>query len=109
LAPAISAFAVGKKVYYGDERVLHNQKLFVEYLKKVSSIAIIGVNLNENDTHIWGPLATTTAKIGIINPEFGPYERWALANRISVHHLCSKANDLFAIANAENFIKFLDS
>jgi hypothetical protein len=109
VAPAISAYAIGKKVFYGDERVLHQQKLFIEHLETISSIAVIGVNLNENDTHIWGPLANTKAKIGIVNPDLAQYERWASARGIIVRQLCQKVGDIFAPSNTEDFIKFLDS
>lgn len=95
MTPAISAYAVGKRVYSSAAYITALQEHFKAQTEKVDSIILVGVHLNEADEHIWQPIAASKARIGIVNPDTATYEKWGTANRRTVTNICSTADEIF--------------
>lgn len=52
-----------KRVHIGYKFIQAEQRKWREWVKHSTAIVIIGVSVNRNDKHIWGPLAQTSARI----------------------------------------------
>jgi hypothetical protein len=69
LYPIMSIFAEEKTVQISPDLVKRIQDFWKESIQKAESIAVIGVNPNPIDKHIWEPLAATPATIFFIGDE----------------------------------------
>lgn len=78
--PAISIYAKGKRVYHSPGYIEKLQKMFRDAVADAGSVLLIGVNLNEEDGHIWAPIASSKARIGVVNPNFEQVKEWARRN-----------------------------
>jgi len=105
----MSAYVLGKKVYYSPKFVAEQQTEFVRTVEGARAILVVGVNLNEEDTHIWEPLARARAPLAVVNPDFGPYEKWAnRAHRMGVKKLFGTATEMTENeGNSSKLILFL--
>ena len=96
-------------MYDSPKFVQEQQDDFVRTAESARAILIVGVNLNEEDTHIWEPLAKARAPLGVVNPDFGPYDEWASkVHRTGVEKLFAKANEMMEDGgNLSKLISFL--
>lgn len=61
--PAIAMYAEGKTVKVCPEYIRYHQKVWCESLKTSSKIFIIGVRVNQVDTHIWTEIANSNTSV----------------------------------------------
>jgi len=92
--PAISIYAKGKRVYHSPGYIEMLQKMFRDAAADAGSVLLIGVNVNEEDDHIWAPIASSKARIGVVNPNFEQVEEWAKRNGKQVTWLGKSANEI---------------
>jgi hypothetical protein len=94
-APAMSLYAVGKKVYYCSNYIKSQIQRFEYDLMNAKWILIAGVHLNLEDSHIWGPLSKSGTRIGIINPAFESYQSWGAEHAgLNIHHISNRIEDI---------------
>lgn len=75
LYPAMALFAQGKPVSIAPTPIKSAQARWNDVVREASLVAIIGVNPNPDDHHIWTPLAETDAELVYIGGEV-PFEAW---------------------------------
>ncbi len=78
--PAMAVFMEGKPVRSHPGMIGTLQKWWKEAISKAKVVGVIGVRPNEQDTHIWNPLADTDALIVVIGNE-PEYRSWAEKHR----------------------------
>jgi hypothetical protein len=105
-APAISAYAVGKRVYDSPEFIENTQRTFAKLVTYARSIVLVGVELNEDDSHLWEPIAASKARIGVVNPAFAQYEKWGARRGRSVQLICGTAAEM-TTSHADALIRFM--
>ena len=80
-SPAISCYMLGKPTYFSGAYVNKQRKLFKQAVSSAGRIIIIGVKLNEEDKHIWQPIAETKAIVGYVEPCPDDIIKWTKNNR----------------------------
>ena len=75
LYPAMALFATGKPISIAPAPIKDAQAKWGELVKRASLVAVIGVNPNPDDSHLWTPLAETDAELVYIG---GPdnFQAW---------------------------------
>jgi hypothetical protein len=63
LYPAMAHYAKGKEVQISESSIRTIQDIYAHAVPNATSIGVIGVRPNIEDTHVWGPLASTPARI----------------------------------------------
>jgi hypothetical protein len=106
-APAISAYVIGKNVPYNPSYVKGMQQAFANFLTTADSIVLVGINLNEEDSHIWDPIAASPARIGVVNPDFKQYTEWGARRGRNVELICEKVGDMLG-SPIVDLMKFVD-
>lgn len=106
LYPAMSVFARGKPMQICPQIIQTLQKIWANCVARAEVVAIIGVNPNPYDAHIWYRLATTDARILCIGNQerFENWRRQFRASKNSVWLTDKFQNgfkDLLAIINQE--------
>jgi hypothetical protein len=81
IAPAISMYARGKAVLFCPEFIKHQQQEWEKEIHISRRIFVIGLRVNEEDTHIWGTLARAKVPIGYVGREPEEFESWAKKNK----------------------------
>ena len=66
LAPAIAMYAPRKRFNVSDDFVDDQLGQWKRLVEDASRIVLIGVGVNPDDTHIWGPLARSSAWLGYV-------------------------------------------
>jgi hypothetical protein len=91
LAPAMAMYAKGKRVLHCPDFIKQLTASWQEVSKDTKRIIIIGVAVNEEDKHIWGTLADSTAPlyyVGGRKSDGDTFLAWAKRkNRRNVHVL----------------------
>jgi hypothetical protein len=89
LAPAMAMYAKGKRVLYCPEFIEEQKEAWIQVSKGTKRIIIIGVAVNEDDDHIWGTLADSTAPlyyVGGRKADGDTFIAWAKRkNRRNIH------------------------
>ena len=65
----MSIFTKGKPVQIAPIVTETLQEMWISAIDDADSIAVIGVNPNPEDDHIWGPLAATESPVHMIGNE----------------------------------------
>jgi hypothetical protein len=63
LAPAIAMYHPEKLIRYGREYVIEQQQMWRSAITEASKCIVIGLKLNQEDQHIWKPLAESKCNI----------------------------------------------
>lgn len=63
LSPAISLYAKGKEVVVAPSFVAEQQRVFSDVCKSVKNILILGARVIKEDTHIWGGISSSSARV----------------------------------------------
>jgi hypothetical protein len=105
----MSHYARGKPVYDSPWFIGEMQQRFAQLVMRSERIVIVGVFLNRADEHIWGPLSRAPGPIGIVNPDFAPYQVWAdELGRDDIVPLFKYTDEMVSgEANVERLIRFL--
>jgi hypothetical protein len=77
--PVMSLYSLGKDSLVAGTRIQQIRKAWSEYLSGALVAAIIGVRPNSEDTHIWTPIKSASAKLFYIGSE-NHFRIWASAN-----------------------------
>ena len=89
LTPAMAMYAKGKRVLYCPDFIEEQKEAWIQVSKDTKRIIIIGVAVNEDDVHIWGTLADSTASlyyVGGRKSDGDTFIAWAKRkNRRNVH------------------------
>lgn len=75
LYPAMALFARGKPVAMSPEPITEAQSRWAAHVAAADKIALVGVNPNPEDGHIWKPLAAAPGELGYVGGE-EPYVSW---------------------------------
>lgn len=81
IAPVIAMYGGLKWVPYCGPFVEEQQKCWQHEAYRAKRIFIIGVGVHTRDTHIWEPLAKSTAWLGYVGDEWPKFYRWANDNK----------------------------
>lgn len=81
IAPVIAMYGGSKWVPFCRRFVEEQQKYWQHEAYRAKRIFIIGAGVHERDTHIWEPLAKSTAWLGYIGDEWPKFYRWANDNK----------------------------
>lgn len=76
LAPAMAMYARGKQVLFCPGFVSQQLKMWQEEIARAEAIYVIGVRVNEEDRHLWSPLAASPAPIYYVGREWDEFEAW---------------------------------
>ena len=95
----------GKPTQVAPKTIGNIQKILHDYIETASTITVIGVAPNADDTHIWNPIASSKALLGYVGPASEPFYIWAQKYRKDRD--CSVLADRFENATDEviNFIE----
>lgn len=77
IAPAIAMYAPSKWLPFCRDYIEKQRRFWQAEVYRAQSIYVIGAGLHEQDTHIWEPLAKSTAWLGYVGPESDDFYRWA--------------------------------
>lgn len=99
--PIMSYFEPKKRSTSGANVIEHQRRRYVELVSTASKIIIVGLKVRPHDTHVWGPLAETQAKLIYCSGKasVGEFEEWTHTNRRD------KENDSFEGYFEPNFDK----
>jgi len=86
-APAMALYAKGKAVLFGPGAVKQQLDEFHASIERAARIFVIGLRVNEEDTHIWTNLAATKAPVYYVSPERDRYAAWSRHCRGKRYHL----------------------
>jgi hypothetical protein len=89
LAPAMSLYSAGKEVLFSDRFVARQQAAWSEVCRTASEVNIVGVRVWPSDTHVWGPLAESSARINYVGPDGSTFLDWA-ANHEGISEVIAK-------------------
>ena len=81
IAPAIAMYDPSKFVPCCRRFVEQQQKCWQREVYRAKRIFIIGAGVHERDTHIWEPLAKSTAWLGYVGPKLDDFRSWANTNK----------------------------
>lgn len=84
MVPAMALYTPSKQPIAGATFIRRQQKLFREAVSEASRIFLIGVSVQEQDAHIWGPLARARAPIFLVDPASANFEDWSARLRRGV-------------------------
>ena len=76
LFPIMAIYAPGKDVPFAPERVSRMQSSWAEAVNHAETVVVAGVRPNPGDSHIWGPLAATAARVLAVGAPL-PLQQWA--------------------------------
>jgi hypothetical protein len=94
LPPAIAVYGPGKPALTGVRTIARLQKSFAEAVACASSVIVVGLRVNEEDQHIWGPLAATDAPLFYVAPDRERFEKWAeRRGQTKAKWLCARFED----------------
>lgn len=90
LAPAIALYAPGKKVLFSPSAVAEQQREWHRELARADILYSIGLRVVIDDDHIWGALASSTARIEYVGFEPDEFQSWAGAVSRKNAHVLAK-------------------
>ncbi len=97
IAPAIAIYAKGKGVMFCNNYILQQQKFWQESVIKAKKIFIIGLRVNEEDAHIWQPLASSKAQLLYVGKS-EDFDKWKSENgRKNAHWIAERFDESIAI------------
>lgn len=76
LAPALALYEKGKDTLFCPDFVRLQQRKYVKAVSRAHRIFVVGVRVNEEDEHIWSPLAEARAKIYSVSPDPSEFFVW---------------------------------
>jgi hypothetical protein len=89
-APALALYTRGKAVLYCASFVRRQQLEYEAASARARRIYVIGVHVNETDSHIWAPLASASAPLFYVGPDAAAFLEWAGQHRRRrAHHLAT--------------------
>ena len=80
LSPAMSAYVEGKEAYICPNAIRQLQLRFAKKAMAANRLFVIGLMVNENDRHIWGPLAKSQGRLSYVGFEPEDFLDWAQRN-----------------------------
>lgn len=80
LPPVMSLFMKGKPVQVSPQSVAAIQQEWGSAVLRASTIIVVGVNPNPEDSHIWDPLATTAADLWYCGAP-AQFHQWSKSHR----------------------------
>lgn len=89
LHPIVAEYVHDKNVYINPAFIASLHEHYSSVIIEARLIVLIGVRYSSSDTHIWNPIAKSSARLAIVNPSPEDILSWARANR---------AADSFALA-----------
>ncbi len=81
MAPAIALYEKGKDTLFCPSFIRKQQAEFKSSIDRAHRIFIIGVRVNEEDEHIWKPIATADAWLYYVGPDASDFFSWARKRR----------------------------
>jgi hypothetical protein len=81
IAPAMAMYGGLKWVPFCGGFVKEQQKYWQHEVYRAQHIFVIGAGVHTRDTHIWEPLAKSTAWLGYVGHEWPEFCRWANDNK----------------------------
>lgn len=81
--PTMVAVMPGKPVPFANPTISDLQRIWTRSVGAVDVVALVGVRPNPNDDHIWGPIASTAAKVVAVGGPDGyrEFDTWRNAYR----------------------------
>ena len=90
IAPALAMFEKGKQVPFCPSFVQGQLAAWGKHLAEADRAFIVGVRVNAEDGHIWGPLSRCAADLYHVGPDEAGFMSWAKqVGRNKVHHLAN--------------------
>lgn len=80
IAPALAMYSPTKRVLYCRRFIEAQRKTWLQALKEVSRIYVIGLRVHTVDEHIWAPLAKAGARLHYVGREPHEFVEWAREN-----------------------------
>jgi len=80
LFPAMAFYAPGKQVQISQATIQHIQGHYAAAVSAATAVAVIGVRPNPEDDHVWGPLASTPARVLFVGGR-DEYTDWKRSHR----------------------------
>jgi len=77
LAPAIALYEKGKDTLFCPEFIQTQQREFRFAVERASRIFVIGVRVNDDDEHIWLPMAHARAPLHYVGPDASEFFSWS--------------------------------
>jgi hypothetical protein len=90
LAPALALYSPDKRVLFSPNFVDAQKEYWRKALDVAERICVVGLKVHPSDTHIWGPLANSTAPLFYAGGEPAEFERWVRAENRSDAHFAGK-------------------
>lgn len=80
LYPAMAHYAPGKEVQVSESSIRMIQDVYARAVPGATSVGVIGVRPNVDDDHVWGPLASTSARVLFVGSR-DTYSEWRKDHR----------------------------
>jgi len=77
IAPCMALFSPSKKVLYSSAFTNRIKSEWIASLRAADIVFVIGLRVHEVDSHIWAPLASATASIRYVGPQFDEFLSWS--------------------------------
>lgn len=76
LSPSIAVYAPRKRVLVEPSFVDQQLRQWQAAIKAADRIFVIGLGVNEQDEHVWGPLRKSRGWLYYVSPQSTPFENW---------------------------------
>jgi NAD-dependent SIR2 family protein deacetylase len=94
IGPALAMYSPEKRVLYCKSFVEHQQKIWLNEVRKAKRIYVIGLKVHPVDEHIWGVLAKSKVPLYYVGGEPDDIHEWAKENnRKQVHHIANRFDE----------------
>jgi hypothetical protein len=77
IAPALALYSPSKRVLFGADHVLEQQRAWIASVSTATRIYVIGMRVHPVDEHIWGTLSKAKVPVYYVGREPDMFREWA--------------------------------